>query len=409
MNGGGRGGRGGGGGSQEGRLGKALVDTKLAESASMNFQLQHDPGLVILSASLNQDQSLDAARDAMYKALDDVIKNPPTREEIDRVTSQLARGLENSLSNAQAIATGALNSAIAQGDWRLMFLQHDRLQDIVPADVVRAAQTYFKPSNRTVGYYIPDRSPDRTVVPAAPDLNDTFRNYTSKVSVVRGESFDPTIPNIASRVVRSTLPNGMKVAVLSKKTANNMVSATIDLRFGDPTTLAGEREAASFAGALLMSGTKSHSRSEIQEELRKLNAQVLVSGGGGGGGGGRGGRGGGPGGSLSSATATVSAPAENFAAALKLAVEILREPLYPADDFDRIKTQRTKALELTPTEPTQLATEQLNRHLSPFTTTDAQYTPTREEQLHRCAVHPDTRGTAPRGPDGHAVGREDVP
>ena len=37
-----------------------------------------------------------------------------------------------------------------------MFLQHDRLQDIVPADVVRAAQTYFKPSNRTVGYYIPD-------------------------------------------------------------------------------------------------------------------------------------------------------------------------------------------------------------------------------------------------------------
>ena len=379
--GGGRGGRG-GGGSQEGRLAKALVDTNLAESASMNFQLQHDPGLVILSASLNQDQSLDVARDAIYKALDDVIKNPPTREEVDRVSSQLARGLENSLSNAQAIATGALNAAIAQGDWRLMFLQHDRLQDIVPADVVRAAQLYFKPSNRTVGYYIPDRSPDRTVVPAAPDLNDTFRNYASKVSVVRGESFDPTISNIESRIVRSKLPNGMKVAVLSKKTANNMVSGMIDLRFGDATTLAGEREAASFAGALLMSGTRSHSRAEIQEELRRLNAQVFASGGGGGGGGGgRGGRGGGPGGGLSNATATLSAPAENFAAALKLAVEILREPVYPADDFERIKTQRAKALELTPTEPTQLATEQLNRHLSPFAKTDAQYTPIREEQL----------------------------
>src|SRR6185503_17152304 len=134
--GGGRGGR--GGGSQGGRLAKALVDTKLAQSASMNFQLQHDPGLVIVSASLNQDQSLDAVRDAIYKALDDIVKNPPTREEIDRVSSQLARGLENSLSNPQSIATGALNTAIAQGDWRLMFLQHDRLQDIVPADIVRA-------------------------------------------------------------------------------------------------------------------------------------------------------------------------------------------------------------------------------------------------------------------------------
>ena len=381
MNGGGRGGRG-GGGSQGGRLAKALVDTKLAQSASMNFQLQHDPGLVIVSASLNQDQSLDSVRDAIYKALDDVVKNPPTREEVDRITSQLARGLENSLSNPQSIATGALNSAIAQGDWRLMFLQHDRLQDIVPTDVVRAAQTYFKPSNRTVGYYIPDLAPDRTVIASTPDLAETFKNYTSKVSVVRGESFDPTIANIDSRIVRSKLSNGMKVAVLLKKTANNIVSAAIDLRFGDATTLAGQREAASFAGALLMSGTKSHSRADIQEELRKLNAQVTVSGGGGGGGGGRGGRGGGAGGGgLSSATATISAPAENFSAALKLAVEMLREPVYPQDDFDRIKTQRAKALELAPTEPNQLASERLNRHLSPLAKTDAQYNPTREEQL----------------------------
>jgi len=377
---GGRGGRGGGGGAQEGRLAKALVDTKLAESVNMGFQLQHDPGLVIVSASLNQDQSLDAVRDAIYKALDDIVKNPPTREEIDRVSSQLARGLENSLSNTQSIATGALNSSIAQGDWRLMFLQHDRLQDIVPADVVRAAQTYFKPSNRTVGYYIPDGSPDRTVVPASPDLAETFRNYSSKVSVVRGESFDPTIANIDSRVVRLKLSNGMKVAILSKKTANNIVGATLDLRFGDATTLAGQREAAAFAGSMLMAGTKSHSREQIQEELRKLNAQVFVSGGGGGGGG-RGGRGGGPGGGLSSATATISAPAENFVPALRLAVEILKEPVYPQDDFDRIKTQRLKALELAPTEPTQLAAERLNRYLSPFSKGDTQYSPTQQEQI----------------------------
>jgi zinc protease len=380
---GGRGGSGGGGGAQEGRLAKALVDTKLAESASMGFQQQHDPGLLTISATLNQDQSLDAARDAIFRALDDVVKNPPTLEEVDRVTSQLVRGLENSLSNSQSIATGALNSSIAQGDWRLMFLQHDRLQDIVPSDLVRAAQAYFKPSNRTVGYYIPDSAPDRTSVPATPDLGEMLRNYTSKVAVVRGELFDPTIANIESRVVRSRLANGMKVAVLSKKTANNIVSATIDLRFGDATTLAGQREAASFAGGLLMAGTKSHTRAQMQEELRKLNAQVNVSGGGGAGGGrGGGGRGGGGGGGgMSSATASISAPAENFVPAMRLAVEMLKEPAYPQDEFDRIKTQRLKALELIPTEPNQLANERLNRHLSPFTKADAQYSPTREEQI----------------------------
>jgi zinc protease len=227
-------------------------------------------------------------------------------------------------------------------------------------------------------------NPDRTVVPATPDLDATLKTYKSTVTIVHAETFDPTIANIESRVVRSKLANGMKVDILPKKTENNVVTGTIELRFGDATTLAGQREAAAFAGSLLMQGTKSHTRAQLQDEFRKLNAQVNVSGGGGaGGGGGRGGRGGGAGGgggSLSTATASITAPAENFVAAMKLAVEILKEPLLPEDEFDRSKTQRLKALELPQTEPTQLAQEMLNRHLSPFTKGDLQYAPTREEQ-----------------------------
>ena len=156
--GGGRGGRGGGGG--EGRLQKALVDTKIADSAGMSFRSLHDPGLVMLNANLNKDQSPDEARKALIAALEGIIANPPSKEETERVTTGLLRNLETSLSDPQAIATGALNEAIAQGDWRLMFLQHDRLKDVSPMDVVRVAKTYLKASNRTVGYYIPDAAPD---------------------------------------------------------------------------------------------------------------------------------------------------------------------------------------------------------------------------------------------------------
>lgn len=385
MNGGGGGrggGRGGGGGPSEGRLGKFVVDTKLAQSANMGFQMQHDPGLIQVSATLTNDQSLDAARDAIFKALEDIVKNPPTQADVDRVRTQLLRGLENSLANPQQIATGALNSSIAQGDWRLMFLQHDRLKDIQPADVVRVAKAYLKPSNRTVGYYIPDMAPERTVVPPTPTFSSILSGYVSTVKVEHGESFDPTIANIESRLVRSKLANGMKLAILPKKSANNMVTGTIELRFGDQTSLAGQREAASFAGSMLMNGTKTKTRQQLQDEMRKLQAQINVSGGGGGGGGGGrgGGRGGGGGGGMSSANASISAPAPNFLAAVRLAVEILKEPAYPQEDFDRSKTQRLKALENIPTEPTQLASDRLNRHLSPFAKGDPQYSPTREEQ-----------------------------
>ena len=381
--GGGRGGRGGGGGGAEGRLNKALVDNKLAESARMGFQPRHDPGLIEVSASLNKDQSLDAARKAILDTLAGVVKEPPTKEEVERVKTGLLRGLERSLSDPQSLATGALNSSIAQGDWRLMFLQHDRLQAVTADDVVRVAGLYLKPSNRTVGYYIPDANPDRTMVPAAPSFSSMLSAYVSKVSIVHGESFDPSPANIESRTVRSKLANGMKVAMLSKKTENNMVTGAIELRFGDRTTLAGRNAAAQFAGTLLMSGTKNRTRQQMQDELRKLNATVTVSGGGGGGGGGRGGRGGGGGfgGGLGSANANIAAPAENFVAAMRLAVEMLKEPAYPEAEFERMKTQRLKALETVPTEPQQLGSELLNRHLSPFAKGDALYSPTREEQL----------------------------
>jgi zinc protease len=375
--GGGRGGRGGGGG--QGRLTKALVDTQKADSAGMGATQLHDPGLIVLNAGLNKDQSLDEVRRLLIETVEGVITNPPSKEEVERVTTGLLRNLENSLSDPQSIATGALNTAIAQGDWRLMFLQHDRMKDITPADVVRVAKTYLKASNRTVGYYIPDAAPDHTVVPATPDLVSLLKDYKSTVSISHAEVFDPSPANVESRVLRTKLPNGMKVVMLPKKTEADMVTAMIELRFGDAVSLAGKSQAAQMAGALLNAGTRTRTREQLADEMRKLNARIQVSGGGGGGG--RGGRGGGGGGAISSATANVTAPAANFIPALRLAVEMLKEPAYDASEFERVLQPRIKALENVPTEPTQLATETLQRHLSPWYPGDVLYNPTREEQL----------------------------
>lgn len=382
--GGGRGGRGGGGGGQ-GRLTKALVDTGKADSAGMNVSQLHDPGLIMLSASLNKDQSLDEARRLLIATVEGVAQNPPTKQDVDRITTGLLRNLENSLSDPQAIATGALNTAISQGDWRLMFLQHDRLKDITPADVVRVARLYLKASNRTVGYYIPDAAPDRTAVPDTPDLAALLKDYKSSIVISHAEVFDPTPANVESRVVRGKLPNGMKLVVMPKKTEADMVTAAIELRFGDATTLAGKSAVAQMAGSLLNAGTRTKTREQLADEMRRLNARITVTGGGGGGFGGRGGgggRGGFSGGAgVSGATANITAPAANFVAAVKLAVEMLREPAYAQADFDRMIQPRIKALENVPTEPTQLAAETLQRTLTPWNQGDVLYPAPREVQL----------------------------
>jgi zinc protease len=381
--GGGRGGRGGGGGRSDGRLAKALVDTKKAQSANMNFGLRHDPGLVMITATLTQDESLDEAKKAMLDALADIVKTPPTKEEVDKVRERLLKGLEDRMSNTQSFSTG-LSESISQGDWRLLFLEHDRLKDVSAQDIVRVAGLYLKQSNLTVGYYIPtETTPDRTLVPETPDLNATLANYKSTATIAHGETFDPAPLYIESRLTRSKLANGMKVVTLNKQTTENMVYGVVELHFGDEASLAGKAAAAQFADSLMGSGTTTKTRQQIQAELEKLNARVTV--GAGGGGGGRGGRGGGGGagggGGLSGATANIQAPAANFVAALRIAVDELRNPAYPAEDFDRSKQQRIRTLSQPRTEPTQLSGEVLQRHLSPYAKGDARYTGTPEEQL----------------------------
>jgi len=94
--------------------------------------------------------------------------------------------------------------------------------------------------------------------------------------------------------------------VLPKKTANDMVTAVVELRFGDGATLAGKSGAAQFAGSLINSGTRSKTRQQLADEMQKLNARIVVTGGGGGGFGGRGG--GGRGDSRAAAESTAPTP-----------------------------------------------------------------------------------------------------
>jgi len=327
----------------------------------------------------------EEVRKIIGETLKGIVSEPPTKEEVDRVKTRLTRNMEQQLTDAQQVAMG-MTTPVSQGDWRLMFLQHDRIQQVTPEDLVRVTKAYIKDSNLTVGVFIPDPAPDRATVPNAPTLSSFLTNYKSSITVSRAEEFDPTPANIEKRVVRSKLANGMKVAMLPKKMAGGTVSVAIELHFGDAKTLSGHNAAAQLAGSLLMSGTKTRNRQQIQDEMEKLNARIQVSGGGGGGGfggrGGGGGRGGaGGGGGMSGASATITVKPENLPAAMRLAIEMLREPAYPETEFDRVKGQRVRALENVPSQPEQLSAEQLQRHLSPFAKGDPQYQPTREEQL----------------------------
>ncbi|HEY3836059.1 MAG TPA: pitrilysin family protein [Bryobacteraceae bacterium] len=381
MSGGGfRGGFGGGAGS--GRLYKALVDNKKAISARMSAEQEHDPSLAMVSAGLNNEQSLEEARRIVIDTVEGLPKEPPTKEEVDRVKQRLLRATENSMTDSQTLGL-SLSEWAARGDWRLLFLNRDRVAKVTPHDVVRVAKAYFKESNRTVGEFIPMANPDRAAIPATPDLAALFKDYKSELTVSQGEQFDPTPANIERRIIRHKLSNGMKLAVLPRETRGGTVDAIIELHFGDAQSLAGKTAVAQIVGGLLMRGTKNKTRQQLQDEMDKLNARILVSGGGGDAGAGRRGGRGGPAtaSSASSATASIQTTTGNLPAAIRLAVEMLREPAFNESDFEQVKQQRIATIEASRNEPGSLATEALQAHISPYPRGDVRHVATIAEQI----------------------------
>jgi zinc protease len=355
----GGGGRGGGG---TGRLYKALVDNKKALSARMGYEELHDPGFVLVTATLSKDQSLDEARKTILDTVAGVVTEPPTKDEVEREKTRILQGMQQSMTNSQQAALG-LSETIASGDWRLYFLNYDEIGKVTPEDVVRVAKLYFKASNRTVGEFIPTADPDRTEVPASPDLEGVFKTYTTGMKVSQGEAFDPSPANIEKHLTRSKLPNGLKVVMLPKSSRGGTVVASLQVRFGDEKSLAGKNAVGSMAGALLMRGTKTRTRQQIQDEMVKLNARINVSG------------------NVDGANATIQTTSENLVPALRLAADILRNPAFPDSEFDQVKKQRLAGIENRRTEPGPLASLALERTLNPYPRNDPRYVGTVDEDI----------------------------
>ncbi|HEX8687766.1 MAG TPA: insulinase family protein, partial [Pyrinomonadaceae bacterium] len=318
-----------------GRLHKALVETKKASSAfGFNFQWR-DPTLAVFGAEVRQGDSLDAARDALVQTIEGIAANPPTKEEVERARAQLLKEIELTMNNSDRVGL-TLSEFIGAGDWRLFFLHRDRLRKVTPEEVSRAAAAYFKPSNRTLGLFIPTPKPDRAEIPPTPDLSAALKDYRGDATVAAGEAFDPSPANVEARTTREEA-GGLKLALLPKKTRGGKVVAQMVLRYGDEQSLMNRSTAAQLAGAMLMRGTTKHTRQQIQDELDRLKARAFVFGG------------------PTQASVSIETTRENLPAVMRLVAEILREPAFPASEFELLRQENLAGIEQQKSEPTQIA------------------------------------------------------
>jgi zinc protease len=342
-----------------GRLHRMLVQKGLAASIWGSERALHDPGYMSFGATLDKAAPLAPARAALIEAVEGILREPPKADEIERARTRLLNDFEKAqLETASYLR--ALSEFHAMGDWRLYFLYRERLRKVTPADVQRVAAHYLKPANRVIGEFVPTSAPERAEIPAATGLAEALAGFRPEGDAMRlGETFDPSPTNIESRVIRKQLANGIRAAFLPKKTRGGRVMASLSLHWGDEKSLTNREAACSYAGGMLMRGTKKHSRAALKDAFDKLNATVSVGGDG----------------------ASVEVRRENLAAALRLAAEVLREPSFPAHEFDELKRASLTAAEAQRGDPAALAGVRLARHLSAYPEGHPHYTPTIDERI----------------------------
>ncbi len=364
-----------------GRLYKALVESRKATGANASAGNNHDPGLFTASAEAEPGQ-LDAVRETLLATLENLPGQAFAQADVDKVKVRNRRMSEQRQLSSSTMAQ-ALSSASALGDWRLLFLQRDRIQAVTADDVNRVARTYLKRSNRTVGVYIPVEKPERLIVSAAPDLESLVKDYKGGNIAAAGEVFDPSLENLERRTRIIDL-GGIKAGLLHKKNRGETVSLVLTLHYGNEESLKGLTTAAGMLPSLMMAGTKKHDRQALRELMDAEG--IRISTGAGGGRGGRGGRRGGGGGGMgtpSQLSFSIEAKRSTLPTAIKLLGEILREPAFPETDFDNMKRRSLAMSARMRTEPASLAGNRLSRALSPYSPDDVRYVPTAEESAKR--------------------------
>lgn len=345
----------------QGRLHRALVATQQASGVGAFFLPQPQPGLLTFFSSVSNVDSLPGVQNVMFKTIEASAEQPPSIDEVEHARTFLINSQESVLRSPEQIGV-FLSDWIAAGDWKLFFLQQDLIKTVTTADVQRVAARYFRPVNRTVAVLLPDEKPTCVEIPASPDVAQLLKGYTGNAAArSTGDSFDATPGAIESHLRRFDLPVGLKLAVLPRKTPNNTVTIAMTLHLGNAAQMKDRSIAAVMVLRMLLSGTALHTRQQIQDEFTASKTAVIVTG------------------DTMSTRIVMQTTSDQLSHVLSLMNENLRQPAFPAEQFEQIKQQTMAALQAQRSLPDSAAVTAFRHATTAYGADDPRYAASLEE------------------------------
>ena len=327
---------GGGGMGRSSRLYRALVATGLTRSAGSSAGLSRDAELWSFSATASPGVDPERIEAAFEAEFDRLKTDLATEEEFVKARKQIRAQYvySNETVTSQAFWLGQME--IVDHASRVDSLA-DELAAVTPEDVRRVVQTWLDPSQRTVGWQLPETDSVSAGAdqPAGNGAEGFQRIWSFTGAEVSAHGF-----------TRTVLPSGI-VVLAQPRPDDESVSATISIEAGHAAT--GETRAglASVTSRMLNRGTLQRSFEEFNETIDGLGA-MLESGA-----------------DTRDVGVSLHSLSEDLDNVLALAAEIIMQPTFPEDELEKVRQQTLTGIRESENDTRTMASRALNELMYP--------------------------------------------
>jgi zinc protease len=316
------------------RLYKSLIDKNLAINQSCTSYQFRDPAMLLTRATIQPGVDRKTVEATILAEMQGIIDNGVTERELEIAKGKVVARVAYDRDGTFAYA-GRLNEAIASANWEFYITYLDNVNKITAADVQRVAKTYLDRMNRTVGYFIPlppdapsaGYNPDKPapiIMNSQPLIRQAHQHhYRDPRDLQRWLENNPLAAGVVmakfkDRIKRATLANGATVLAL-KTTVEQVISFRGALRAGTVFNPANNDMLASLTAQMLSLGTKQLDKFQFAEKLEEVGAQLNAGAG------------------TFDLGLSGRCLKKDFPVVIDLMRQMLREPRFDAEEFDKLK------------------------------------------------------------------------
>lgn len=340
-----------------------VEEQELAPSASAYNNSNELAGTFTIRVRANEGVDLDTVRSAVFKALEKLSDEGVNEKDLSRIKAGLETKFYNNISSVLGKAFQLATYNEFAGDPSFVKTDINNIKNVTADDVMRVYRKYIKEKPYVLTSFVPKEklalavagsakaeieeekiipNTETTTVDQEPtdDFPRTPSNFDRTVEPPFGEAplLDP--PNIWT----STLSNEMDVYGIE---ANELplVNFSISIKSGHMAENLSRVGVAYMLSDLMMEGTKNKTPEELEDAIGQLGANVHIYT------------------TDEDITITANCLSRNYAATLALVEEILLEPRWDEQEFERIKSATINTIQQRDVNPNALATMVMDKKL----------------------------------------------